>query len=172
MVFHYISEDVKNRVLWLLDNDYIPEDVCDILGVSQSSLYQWKKNFELHKHVIPPYNPFQGQPRKLNANQTHDLFTMLDESPELFLDKIQDWIAVTELIRDTGVTYKLLRKSASERDEGARQEWRDFVSNNLLGQMVITADESSKDGQTIFQKRGRAPQGHRAEIDADFVRGD
>ncbi|KAJ7757280.1 hypothetical protein DFH07DRAFT_719573, partial [Mycena maculata] len=32
--------------------------------------------------------------------------------------------------------------------------------------------ESSKDERTIFRKRGRAPSGHRAEIEADFVRGD
>jgi len=38
--------------------------------------------------------------------------------------------------------------------------------------MIITVDESSKDGRTIFRKRGRAPKGHRAIIDADFVRGD
>ncbi|KAJ7732291.1 hypothetical protein B0H16DRAFT_1224848, partial [Mycena metata] len=32
--------------------------------------------------------------------------------------------------------------------------------------------ESSKDERTIFRKRGRAPSGQRAEIDANFVRGE
>lgn len=38
--------------------------------------------------------------------------------------------------------------------------------------MIITVDESSKDGHMIFQKCGHAPKGHHAIIDADFVRGD
>jgi hypothetical protein len=45
MVFCHISTDLKERALWLLEHDYIPEDACD--------------------------------------------------SPELYLDEIQDWVAVT-----------------------------------------------------------------------------
>ena len=55
---------------------------------------------------------------------------MLDESPELFLDEIQDWVALSHdiqlsksalhyLIHDAGITYKLLHKDASEQDEEA-----------------------------------------------------
>jgi hypothetical protein len=40
MVFRHISEDVKLRALWLLDHDYIPEDVTFILGVSASSAHK------------------------------------------------------------------------------------------------------------------------------------
>ena len=183
MVFHHISEDIKNRALWLLDNDYIPEDVCEILGVSRRSLYRWKRNQAEFGSVIPPHSPFQGRPRTLNADQTHDLFTLLQDSPEMFLDEIQDWIAVShdvpisrtalhQLICDAGITYKMLQKAASERDEAAREEWREFVRNNLVASMMITADESSKDGRTIFRKRGRAPEGQHPTMDADFVRGD
>jgi hypothetical protein len=38
MVFRKISQDIKNRALYLLDNDYITEDVCDIFDVSSHSL--------------------------------------------------------------------------------------------------------------------------------------
>jgi hypothetical protein len=52
---------------------------------------------------------------------------MLDESPELFLDEIQDWVALSHdiqlsksalhyLICDAGLTYKLLHKAALEQD--------------------------------------------------------
>lgn len=101
----------------------------------------------------------------------------------MYLDEIQDWIAVTQdmeisksalhtLIRDAGITYKMLRKAAAERDEEARHKWRGFIRENVIASMVITADESSKDDRTIFRRFGRAPAGQRAEIDAPFVRGE
>jgi hypothetical protein len=75
------------------------------------------------------------------------------------------------LINDAGLTYKILRRAASERDEEAREQWRELIRTTFVASMIVTADESSKDERTIFRKRGCAPSGHRAEIDADFVRG-
>lgn len=42
----------------------------------------------------------------------------------------------------------------------------------MTASMVITVDESSKDDRTIFRRYGRAPSGYRAQINADFVRGE
>ena len=63
-------------------------------------------------------------------------------------------------------------KVASEKDEVVREEFRTFVQENLVADMIITADESSKDDQTIFCHWGRSPRGHQASIDADFVHGE
>ncbi|KAF8869862.1 hypothetical protein BD779DRAFT_1681640 [Infundibulicybe gibba] len=125
MVFCQISTDIKNRALWLLENDYLTEDVCEILGVSRSSLFRWKSNKATHGDVIPPRSFTQGRPRTLHSDQTHDLLTMLADAPEMYLDEIQDWIVVTQdmnisktalhvLIADAGLTYKQLRKAAVE----------------------------------------------------------
>jgi hypothetical protein len=38
VVFRKISQDIKEHTLYLLDNDYITEDVCDIFDVSSHSL--------------------------------------------------------------------------------------------------------------------------------------
>ena len=108
---------------------------------------------------------------------------MLDESPELFLDEIQDWVALSHdiqlsksalhyLIRDAGITYKLLHKAASERDEEAREAFRTFMRDHLVADQVVTSDETSKDDSTIFRRWGRSPFGNQATIDADFVRGE
>ncbi|KAJ7817525.1 hypothetical protein B0H13DRAFT_1532645, partial [Mycena leptocephala] len=171
MVYRHISDDIKQRALWLLDADYLTEDVCEILGVSMASVYRWKENYETYGSVRPPPNPVQGRPRILNADQTHDLFTLLAEAPEMYLDEITDWIAVTHdegisrtaihtLIWDTGLSYKLLRRAAAERDDVARAEWKQFIQTSFISSMIVTADESSKDERTIFRKRGRAPRGH------------
>ncbi|KAF8234698.1 hypothetical protein L208DRAFT_1260347, partial [Tricholoma matsutake] len=103
----------------------------------------------------------QGRPRILTADQTKELVSTLQDSPEMYLDEIQDWIAVTHdtgmsqtalhvLIRDAGLTYKMLRKAAAESDEEARQKWQDFIHDHLVAMMIITIDESSKDDCTIF----------------------
>ncbi|KAJ7131847.1 hypothetical protein C8R43DRAFT_849445, partial [Mycena crocata] len=170
LVYRKISDDLKERSLWLLEAGYITEDVCELLGVSRSSLFRWKANQADYNSVKPPYNPLQGRPRILNADQTHDLLTLLAEAPEMYLDEIQDWVAVTHdtgisrtalhmLIHDSGLTYKILRRAASERDEEARREFMQMVRSTFVASMIVTADESSKDGRTIYRKRGRAPRG-------------
>lgn len=130
MVYRKISEDLKRRALWLWDNGYVREDICDILGVSESSLDRWRNNMESYSSVLPPPNPNQGRPRILNADMTHDLYTLLEEAPNLYLDEIQEWLAAAHDIgisvsalhqnmEDAGISYKLLRKAAVERDEVA-----------------------------------------------------
>ena len=139
MPFRHISKDIKDCALWLLDNDYLTEDVCEILGVSGRSLCHWRSNDEVYGSVIPPRNPDQGRPRILNADQTHDILTLLEEAPELYLDEIQDWLglvhdvaisksSINQIIADCGVSYKMLRRAAAERDDVAHQVWRGSVT--------------------------------------------
>ncbi|KAJ7458198.1 hypothetical protein FB451DRAFT_1508595 [Mycena latifolia] len=119
MVYRKISNNLKERALWLLEAGYTADDVCELLSVSRRSLFRWKSNQENYDSMQPPYNPLQSHPCILNPDQTHNLLTMLAEAPEMYLDKIQDWIAVTQdtgisrtaihmLINDSGLTYKIL----------------------------------------------------------------
>ncbi|KAJ7247434.1 hypothetical protein B0H12DRAFT_1176342 [Mycena haematopus] len=143
MVYRAISEDLKVRALYLLDKGYITEEVCELMGVSRRSLYRWKANQLDYDGVIPPANPLRGRPRILNPDQTHDLLTLLAEAPELYLDEIMDWVALYldasisrtalhTLINDAGLTYKILRRAASERDEEAREEWRQLIRTTFI----------------------------------------
>ncbi|KAJ6477123.1 hypothetical protein C8R47DRAFT_1187045 [Mycena vitilis] len=168
MVYRAISNDLKGRALWLLEAGFITDDVVDLLGVSRASLYRWKANELNYDSVTPPHNPLQGRPRILNPDQTHDLLNLLAEAPEMYLDEITDWVAVTHdtgisctaihtLIHDSGLTYKVLRRAATERDDVARAEWKLLIQTAFVSSMIVTADESSKDERTIFRKRGRSP---------------
>jgi transposase len=167
----------------LYEQGHLPDDICDILGIGRSSFYRWKENLEIHGDVLPAHNPVQGRPRTLDAYQVHDLLEMVQLMPELYLDEIQDWLAVThdcglsisaihQLLRDAGLTHKMLRKAAAERDEIRREEFRTWVADNLVANMIVTADESSKDDRTIFRRWGRSGSGERAVIDSNFVRGE
>ena len=177
MVFRHISPAIA---LWLLKKDYIPADVCDIFGFSERSLQRWINNNELYDSPIPPPSHLQGRPRLLDATMTEDLFALLDEAPALFLDEIQEWLGIVhdiaisrtalhQNIRDCALTYKLLRKAASERDEAFHQVWMGHASQHWVGQQLVFVDESSKDDRTIYRHYGRATAGHRAEISANFV---
>jgi transposase len=182
MVFRHISQDIKERALWLLEHDYIPEDVASILGVSDRSMRRWENHMEQYGSVVPPPNPNRGRPRILNADMTHDLATLIAEAPEMYLDEIQDWIAVVhdvglsipalhENIRDCGMTYKMLHKAAAECDEEARAHWKVEMQANWIASQVVVVDETSKDERTLARLYGRAPSGQQANIRANFVRG-
>ena len=73
---------------------------------------------------------------------THNLYTLNQAAPKMFLDKIQDWLALAydiaiskmtlfENICDLGLTYKLLQKAAVERDEENRQERMEEMRTHL-----------------------------------------
>jgi len=182
MVFRHISKDIKDRALYLLDNDYIPDDVAELLGVHTRSISRWGDNMETFGSVVPPANPLHGRPRILNAEMTNDLATLIQEAPAMYLDEIQDWLALVhdvgisrtalhENIRDCGLTYKMLHKAAAERDEEVRQHWKAEMRANWVAKQCVMVDETSKDDRTLFRLYGRSPLGHRAPVPANFVRG-
>ena len=114
---------------------------------------------------------------------THDLYTLLEEAPELYLDEIQEWLAVAhdvgistsalhENLEDAGISYKLLRKAAAERDEDARQHFRNHAKLHWTANQLIFVDETSKDERTIYRHYGRSVRGERANLSAPFRRGD
>ena len=66
MVYRHISKDMKERVLWLISHEYVPEDVVERqFDISQTSVARLRKNNRLYGSVIPPPNPMQCRPRIL-----------------------------------------------------------------------------------------------------------
>lgn len=57
MVFRHISEDMKNRALWLRQQGYISDEISELLGVSTRSISRWQANMDEHGSVIPPHDP-------------------------------------------------------------------------------------------------------------------
>ncbi|KAF8840029.1 hypothetical protein BDN67DRAFT_1053927 [Paxillus ammoniavirescens] len=65
-----------------------------------------------------------------------DLRVLIEESPTFYLHEIVDYLAVVHEIHISttalhnnlqalGLTYKMMQRTASQRDEQARQAWRD-----------------------------------------------
>jgi transposase len=178
MVYHKISPDMKQRALQLIDEGWEMQDVADILGVASKSIRRWADNYDTHGRVDPP-SVLHGRPRLLNSEAISDLQELIRETPTLFLDEIGQWLALyhdqpistTALhdnLRELGLTHKILRKAAAERDDLARAEWlTHFISNYTARQMVVL-DESSKDGRTLIRKYGRAISGQDPFLELPF----
>jgi len=73
---------------------------------------------------------------------------LTEESSELFLDEIQDWVALSHdiglsksalhhLIFNAGLTYKRLHKAASKHDEEAQEAFHTFMREHLVADQVI-----------------------------------
>ena len=182
MVFRKISKDVKDRALDLCYQGLVPQDICDLLGVSSRSLSRWRHNQDLYGSTLPPPTRTAGRPRILSGEQVLSICEQLNRAPEMYLDEIQDWIALTmqtsisksalsTLIQDAGYSFKMLHKAASERDEEERAMFRSWARDTVTAEMVVTADESSKDNRTIFRRWGRSVRGTPAGVHTGFTRG-
>ncbi|THU77296.1 hypothetical protein K435DRAFT_619764, partial [Dendrothele bispora CBS 962.96] len=167
MVYRRISQDLKERALWLSERGYIPKEVAHLLGVSQKSICRWQDTFDMHGTVIPPRNPLQGRPSAVSTELREDLVSLSRESPELFLEEIQEWIAVAheaaisrshlwQILEDCAISYKKLRREAAERDEELRNQWKAAYQLQYTASQILFIDETSKDDRTIYRHYGRS----------------
>ncbi|OCB88961.1 hypothetical protein A7U60_g3916 [Sanghuangporus baumii] len=183
MPFRKISEDIKQRAMWLYSQGYIPHSCCELLGISQSSFWRFRKNLRLYGSVRHPNSFKAGRPRLLNTPESRsELYALLEENPAMYLDEIQEWLMVAHQIglarstlhqnlHELGISYKKLRKAAAERDEVARAEFRQYTQNNWIASQLVFVDETSKDDCTIYRHYGHSVVGHRAQVTQPFVRG-
>jgi len=77
---------------------------------------------------------------------------LIRETPSLFLDEIGEWLALyhdvpistTALhnnLRQLGLTYKLLRKAAAERNDIARADWLLEITTLYTADQLVILDE-------------------------------
>lgn len=181
MVFRKISADMKERALHLLTEGWELPEIADVLGVSLKSIDRWADNYDRHGTVIPP-SYHQGRRRLLDAEAARGLKELIDESPELYLDEIGEWLALyhdipmstTALhdnLRDLGLTRKIMRRQAAECDHALRTAWLHDVLSTYTAEQMVVVDETSKDGKTLIRKYGRAASGHEPIYSVSLNRG-
>ena len=181
MVYRSISPDMKRRALQLLEEGWEMDVIANILNVSSKSIKRWHNNYETRGRVDPP-SFLRGRRRILSADAIVDLRELIQENPELYLVEIRQWLALyhevqistTALhdnLRELGLTRKIMRRAAAERDHELRANWMyDILSTYTAEQMVIL-DESSKDGRTLIRKYGRAVSGGDPVLTVSLDRG-
>ena len=78
-------------------------------------------------------------PRILTSEMTENLRGLISETPSVYFDEIAEWLAIYhdqpvflgDNLRDLGLTYKLLRRVAAERDDVAYADWLHDIAANL-----------------------------------------
>ena len=126
MVYRQINPDMKKRALQLLEEGWELSKIADALGVSTKSIPRWHKNYNTHGRVDPP-SALRGRRRTLTGDVIGELCKLIQESPELFLDEICEWLALYHNIqisttalhdnlRDLGISRKIMTCAAAERD--------------------------------------------------------
>src|SRR4051812_42079879 len=80
--------------------------------------------------------------------------------------------ALHNILRDIGLTHKVVKRNASQQDEEAQVMWHQDIAANFSWEQIIFLDESSKDGQTFYCRFGCALRGERAVEEVPFEHGE
>ncbi|KAI0370436.1 hypothetical protein BV20DRAFT_944306 [Pilatotrama ljubarskyi] len=145
-----ISRDLKERCVVLVGAGWKVADVAYALGVSRQSVARWvSREPQGERHFLSSLTTLQGRPRVLSSAILEDLQDLLRAAPSIYLDEIASWLAVNydlplsvstihRALVALGYTYKKLRKTASQRDELTRAQWKaDIVSRFTANQLVF-----------------------------------
>ena len=159
-------------------------DIIQGLAVSQSSIYHWRKLFEETGDVIQPLSPLHGHTCIITRAVLTAVQDIYNGEPDLYLDELVFWLALHHDIvisksaldtnlKEAGLTRKLLHKIVIERDAQLRQNYLDIIDGKLQGDsnMLVFADETSKNDHTLAHRYGLAAVGERATFSDVFVHG-
>jgi transposase len=179
-----ISRDLKECALRLWELGWEELDIIQGLAVSRSSLYRWRAIFEEYNNVNRPPSPLKGRTRLITRAVLTAVYDIYRSDADIYLDELVFWLAIHHDIAisksslqrnldEAGLTRKLLQKIARERDEQVRQEYWDVINDDLAGDsnLLVMADETSKNDLTLARRFGRALAGERAAFTDVFTRG-
>ena len=79
---------------------------------------------------------------------------------------------LSKLIQAAGYLFKMLHKAASEWDEEEQTTFRNWSCDFMTTEMVVMANESSKDNHTIFWQWGQSIKGTPVGVCMMFTRGE
>ena len=143
--------------LWLGDPRYLFCSYC--LSIKHLPL---AKNFNEHGSVNRPPSPLVGQTRIITWAVLTAVQSLYAEEPDVYLDELCTFLAVEHNIIvststlprnliEAGLTRKLLHKLAIERDEILRDEWRQSLREDYIGDgsEFVCLDETSKNKHTF-----------------------
>jgi transposase len=164
-----------------LDEGWEIDRIATVLGAHSKSIQRWEDNYRNHGCVNPPA-PLRGRPRLLSSDITAELHELLTESPSLLLDEIGEWLAIyhdqpistTALhdnLKDLGLTYKCLKRIATQRDDAYRADWLHNMTSNYTADQLVFLDESSKDDHAILCRYSRAISGQTARENVSLNKG-
>ncbi|ESK83463.1 hypothetical protein Moror_4915 [Moniliophthora roreri MCA 2997] len=82
---HKISTDLKEIALQLWEAGWERTDIAQAFGISQTSLYQWKKLFELTGSAANLLSPIRGHPQIIGMVAFNTLKQIYCDDPGVML---------------------------------------------------------------------------------------
>ena len=92
-----ISRDLKERAIALF-REMDLKTVAHVLDVSTRSISRWIFNVSIYGDVVPPKSPLKGRPRVCKPSTLDRLTKFLLKNPTAYLDEVQFWLCVEEMI--------------------------------------------------------------------------
>lgn len=183
MPFRKISRDLKLAAVRLYERDVLPLwDILEIMGFSRRTFFRilklWRETGDVVNHN---FGAIKGRPRLLDFDDIYYILQLVRLRPDWFLDELLDLLATNRYIsvhyvtihrelQRAGVSYKKLKRIASERKEEVRNEYIARISQ-YEPEEIGFLDETSKNEKTAARAYGRSRKGRRAVMRQRFVRG-
>ncbi|KAJ7927222.1 hypothetical protein B0H13DRAFT_2312828 [Mycena leptocephala] len=132
---HRISPDLE---LWNLGWD--AEDICFVFHVSPRILYRWRDIFDEFGSVTKPPSPLRGRDRLVGLAALTSVMEVYFQDSTIMLTELMWHLAINHdiaisqsalgaTLQRVGLTRKVLQKTASERDEEAREDYRTLIKD-------------------------------------------
>ncbi|KAG8680565.1 hypothetical protein FRC09_018144 [Ceratobasidium sp. 395] len=177
-----ITDEVRACIVRMLTLGYDTPMIMAVADVSKASIKRIRKRWRnTGSYRRAETYGVIGRPRLLEVGDLWYLMDRLAQSPDLFLQDLQDELSymcgievsvptVQRALDRLGFTFKELDRRAIEQSETARAEFRRLIRAFRPSQLVF-ADESSINRKGMYRSRGYAICGKRAYKRAFQVRG-
>ena len=178
-----VSLDLKARIPALRHLGYSVKEICGLLDIKKSLVYQTLRYHAIHGVCYNPTSHRRGRPRKLTSTDISFIKALISQHHTIYLDEIQEQllsrrgaqISIPTLMR-TLCRMQLTNKDVSGRALERNVEQRAIFMNYMAEivqdlNMLMFGDEAAKDERTCVRKRGWSLRGSRCIQRKCFVRG-
>jgi len=178
---HVYSRDLKRHVIYQAKvlgkpSTQIAIDLDMDLRVVQCVKQTWREIGDVCRD-----RKYKGRPPLMSSVAIDFMLALLEHSPDLYLDEIQDELlrmhdlevslpTICRTLKRLGFSSKKLSKAAAERCKESRQQFRMEIGAESPESLVM-ADESAVNILTTYRLNGWAFTGMRAHKSCKFVRG-
>lgn len=168
MPYRTISRDLKLAAIRLYEREILPlDDILDIMTFSRRTFFRilrlWRSTGDV---VMHRFGTIKGRPRLLNFDDIHYILQLVRLRPDWFLDELLDllktncyisvhYVTIHRELQRAGVSYKKLKRIASERKEEARNAYIAHIAQ-YEPEEIGFLDETSKNEKTAARGYGRS----------------
>jgi transposase len=177
-----LVSELRDRILvWRYEQNKPAEEIAELAGCSERTVYNILRNEREYGQTTNPHAQHRGRPRALNMGDLDYLSALLDATPTLYLDELQQklWDAravdvsiptLSRAIRRLAITNKKVVPEAVERNELLRATWQ-AAHGDVPMEYCVWLDEASVDNRTHQRTRGWAGMGRVCVRRETFIRG-